>query len=367
MVPILLYHRIDYSPIDSRYYVTPEKFESEMKLLYDWEYTSITTEMLVKAITEGAELPPRPFLVTIDDGNLDNYTNAFPIMQKYGFTGVLYLVYNYVGTEHYMNKDQILEMVEAGWEVGSHSMNHFDLKKIKPDQQRNEIVESRQLLEKLLGVPVKTFAYPFGSRNDSAINYVHFAKYIAAMSAEGFTADQGKGNLYILQRMEIKGTDDAKTFIRFLPWHAIPHLPSSTPPQHGRPGHEISITCASRDKRSEYVQTDPWRSRLPFQHAHPLIPPTDGGSKVKSLSGRCVVSWGRRMFDQPYQATGSSSTDGCRETTDENGRFRIPLAPGEYILHPESPNVMPFASDQSFIVEVGIYTEIIVNYDSGIR
>jgi peptidoglycan/xylan/chitin deacetylase (PgdA/CDA1 family) len=230
MVPILLYHRIDSSPIDSRYYVTPEKFEAEMKLLHDWEYTSITTEMLVKAITEGAELPPRPFLVTIDDGNLDNYTNAFPIMQKYGFTGVLYLVYNYVGIEHYMNKDQILEMVEAGWEVGSHSMNHFDLKKIKPDQQRNEIVESRQLLEKLLGVPVKTFAYPFGSRNDSAINYVHFAKYIAAMSAEGFTADQGKGNLYILQRMEIKGTDDARTFIRFLPWHGDPaYLPTDTP------------------------------------------------------------------------------------------------------------------------------------------
>jgi len=229
MVPILLYHRIDYSETDNRYYVTPEKFEDQMKLLHDWEYTSITTEMLVNAITKGTKLPPRPVLITIDDGNLDNYTNAYPIMQKYGFTGVLYLVNNYVGYNKYMNKEQILEMVAAGWEVGSHSMNHFDLKTISYEQQRNEIVESRELLEKLLGVPVKTFAYPFGSRNASAYDYVHFAKYIAAMGAEGFTADQGLGNLFSLQRSEIKGTEDARTFIRFLPWQGdLSYLPTDT-------------------------------------------------------------------------------------------------------------------------------------------
>lgn len=64
-VPILLYHRIDVSPINSRYYVPPEKFEEQMKLLHDWGYTSITTAMLIQAITEGAELPPRPFLLTL--------------------------------------------------------------------------------------------------------------------------------------------------------------------------------------------------------------------------------------------------------------------------------------------------------------
>jgi len=229
LVPILLYHRIAISETDHRYYVTPETFESEIRLLHDWEYTSITTEMLVEAITEGAELPARPVLITFDDGNLDNYTTAFPIMQKYGFTGVMYLVNNYIGYDQYMNKDQILEMVAAGWEVGSHSMNHFDLKAISPQQQRNEIVESRELLEELLGVPVLTFAYPFGSRNASAYDYVHFAKYIAAMGADGFTADQGTGNLFSLQRSEIKGTDTAKTFTRFLPWHGDPiYFPTDT-------------------------------------------------------------------------------------------------------------------------------------------
>ena len=229
-VPILLYHHIDISSDNSRYYVTPEKFEEQMKLLHDWGYTSITTTMLVQAIKEGAELPPRPFLLTFDDGNLDNYTNAFPITKKYGFTGVLYLVSSYVGAEGYMNVEQILEMTDAGWEVGSHGMKHLDLTKLNPAMLRKEVVQSRETLEEKLGVPVLTFAYPFGEYNNAALDYVRFAGYIGAMGASGYAAAQGTWNLYYLQRTEIKGSEDAKTFTRFLPWHGDPaFLPTVTP------------------------------------------------------------------------------------------------------------------------------------------
>lgn len=229
-VPIILYHRIDYSPKNSRYYITPEKFDEQMKLLRDWGYTSITTTMLIQAITQGTALPPRPFLLTIDDGNLDNYINAFPIMQKYGFTGVLYLVRNYINAEDYMTREQILEMHSAGWEVGSHSMNHRDLTKLKPDDLRFEIVESRDILEEMLGIPILTFAYPFGANNESAMDYVKFAGYIGAMGASGYTPSQGTWNLFYLQRVDIRGSEDAKTFTRFLPWQGDPtFLPTDTP------------------------------------------------------------------------------------------------------------------------------------------
>lgn len=229
-VPILLYHRIDVSPIDSRYYVTPEKFEAQLKLLHDWEYTTITTTQLVQAITQGASLPPRPMLITFDDGHLDNYTAAFPIMQKYGFSGVLYLVTNYIGADQYMDTAQVLEMYKAGWEVGSHSQNHYDLTKLDPDKQRAEIVESRTILEQQLGIPILTFAYPFGAKDSSALDYAHFAGYIGAMGASGYTPAQGEWNLFYLQRVEIKGSEDAKTFTRFLPWQGDPaFLPTDTP------------------------------------------------------------------------------------------------------------------------------------------
>ena len=229
-VPILLYHRIAVSDTDSRYYVTPENFEKQLKLLHDWEYTTITTVQLIQAITLGTKLPPRPMLITFDDGHLDNYTTAFPIMQKYGFTGVLYLVYNYMDTDQYMNDEQVLEMYNAGWEVGSHSINHLDLTKLNEEKQRREIVESRQLLEERLDIPILTFAYPFGYKDPAVVDYVNFAGYIGAMGASGYTPAQGDWNLYYLQRVEIKGNEDAKTFTRFLPWQGDPaFLPMDTP------------------------------------------------------------------------------------------------------------------------------------------
>ncbi len=84
-----------------------------------------------------------------------------------------------------------------------------------------------------------------------------------------------------------------------------------------------------------------------------------------------VVQEGQECPDQPYQAALTvNSPDGRRIVqvqTNEQGRFKIPLEPGEYILHPESPNVMPYASEQTFTVESDKFTQIVVNYDSDIR
>jgi peptidoglycan/xylan/chitin deacetylase (PgdA/CDA1 family) len=229
LVPIILYHRIDTSPINSQYYVPPEKFDEEMKLLHDWGYTTITTELLIKAINEGADLPPRPILITFDDGHLNNYTTAFPIMKKYGFTGVLYIVANYMGADQYMNADQIKEMASAGWEVGSHTVNHLDLTSLEPERQRYEVVDSRTILEEKLGVPILTIAYPFGISNSSVIDYAHFAGYIGGMSL-GYTQNQGISNLFTLQRRDIQGKYDVKQFAAFLPWQGDPiFLPTNTP------------------------------------------------------------------------------------------------------------------------------------------
>ena len=106
-----------------------------------------------------------------------------------------------------------------------------------------------------------------------------------------------------------------------------------------------------------------------------IYSPTPRGSGIEGqvlVGPMCaVVQQGQECPDQPYQATLTVKTlDGLQIAqfhSDEQGHFRVPLVPGEYILHPESPNGIPFAGDQSFVVETGRYTQIIVNYDSGIR
>lgn len=101
--------------------------------------------------------------------------------------------------------------------------------------------------------------------------------------------------------------------------------------------------------------------------------PADSGIEGTVLIGpMCpVVQEGQECPDQPYQAILTvNSPNGVRIVqvqTDEQGRFKIPLMPGEYILHPESPNGIPYASEQPFKVEDGAFTQILVNYDSGIR
>lgn len=229
VVPILLYHRVGVSPTNNPYYISPEKFEEQMKLLRDWEYTVIPVELLVKAIREGADLPPRPVIITFDDGDISVYTAAFPIMQKYGLTGVTYIVGNYMGTEGYMSADQLKELVAAGWEMGSHSRSHRDLTRLEPAVQRMEIVEARKVLQEATGDQVLSFAYPFGIMNSGVGSYVHSAGYVAAMGL-GFTPDQGKSNLFWLQRRDIKGEYDVKRFASYLPWQGDSGLmPADTP------------------------------------------------------------------------------------------------------------------------------------------
>jgi hypothetical protein len=101
--------------------------------------------------------------------------------------------------------------------------------------------------------------------------------------------------------------------------------------------------------------------------------PADSGIEGQTLIGpMCpIVQVGQECPDQPYQAvlTVNSSTGErvVQVQADENGMFRIPLEPVEYIQHPESQNALPFASEQTVRVEAGKFTQVMVSYDSGIR
>lgn len=227
IVPILLYHHVAVHQSDTIYYISPYAFEQQMNLLHTWGYTTISVELLARAIKEGAVLPPKPVLITFDDGSETVYSNAFPIMQKYNFSGTAYIVYNYIGTWNYMNSDQIRVLYTSGWEIGSHSLSHADLTQ-RSDRQRQEIAESRRKLQTLLGVPVLSFSYPFGAYDEESVHYAHFAGYIAALGLGNETL-QGSKNLFYLYRQAVKGSDDLRTFALLLPWREdLENLPALT-------------------------------------------------------------------------------------------------------------------------------------------
>jgi peptidoglycan/xylan/chitin deacetylase (PgdA/CDA1 family) len=214
--PILLYHHVSNTPPSSAYYISIAGFEAEMNLLHDWGYTTISISHLVQAITQGAEMPTRPIVVSFDDGNEDVYTNAFPIMQRLGFQGVLYIVSDRLGAKGYLGVPEIMEMDAAGWEVGNHSLDHLNLVD-NPASLWDEAARSRKDLQESLGLPVNTFAYPFGVANDSTMRKIASYGYTAAVGL-GTSPIQGPFNLFYLNRIVLDYSNSMDQFTSLLPW-----------------------------------------------------------------------------------------------------------------------------------------------------
>lgn len=208
--PILLYHHIADDSSSNRYYVSPENFRQQMLYLQQQGYTTITPSILVEALVHGAQLPPRPVVITFDDGNLDVYTAAFPILRELDFIGAFYIVGDRLGAEGFVGAAELRELVDAGWEIGSHGMTHADLT-LDHTILRLEILESRLLLEDALGVPVRSLAYPFGLADEMVVNKTEDYGYIAGMGLGTFN-EHTLGTIFYLSRQEVRYEYDLEAF-----------------------------------------------------------------------------------------------------------------------------------------------------------
>ncbi len=216
IAPILLYHHISDTGAGNRYYITPDVFRAQLQALRDWGYTSVTVTDLVNALVNGGDLPARPVAITFDDGNLDIYQTAFPIMQEMGFVGTFYIVANRLDSKYYVHADQLQEMINAGWEIGCHSMSHIDLT-LDHSVIGYEVASSRSILEDALGVSVNTFAYPYGIIDDFVVNKVSEYGYQAGMGL-GTSWKHTWGTLFYMSRIEVQSSYDMAKFASLLPW-----------------------------------------------------------------------------------------------------------------------------------------------------
>lgn len=217
IVPILLYHRIsDETSADSRYAVSVANFKDQMQRLRYWGYSPVTIKQLVDHIHKGYNLPSRPVVISFDDGYLDVYQNAFPIMERYGFTGTVYIVANRLESDGFLQVEQLNELIDHGWDVGSHSMTHTELTQ-NHALVRQEILQSRLDLENALGIKIFSFAYPFGSL-DWYISYKVFDYGYRAGVGVGNLTSHSSATIYNLSRREIQGDADLEAFAELLPW-----------------------------------------------------------------------------------------------------------------------------------------------------
>lgn len=208
-VPILMYHYINAEePLRSKLGVSPQSFERQMRFLRERRYNIMPLTELADLIRDKKGLPPRTVAVTFDDGYLDNYTNAYPVLKKYNIPATIFVVVNRigrrVGNDDYMNWQQIKELSESGLvTIGSHSMNHLNLNEVESeDELRYEIAESRIILEEALNRKVSLFSYPFGGLNNNARLMADKAGYKAAVGTN-FPRGSPGDDIFALKRLRI--------------------------------------------------------------------------------------------------------------------------------------------------------------------
>jgi len=173
-VPILCYHNIKNlnagdGPMTKEYTVSPANFAQQMKALSDAGYHTILPNQLYEYLVHNAPLPANPIMITFDDTKEDQYTVGAREMKKYGFKGVFFIMTVAINRPHYMTKEQIKELSDAGNDVEAHTWDHHMVTKYAGEDWDNQLTKPKKKIEDIIGKPVKYFAYPFGLWNPAAI------------------------------------------------------------------------------------------------------------------------------------------------------------------------------------------------------
>lgn len=231
-VPVLLYHHFapggqtdekttnDYHPV---YFCFDTAFDDQMSYLRREGYTAISLNDFVAFQKNQKTLPPKPVVLTFDDGFMSNYRYAFPILKKYGMTATIFMTVDrnagnfkkYATVDAPLTDAQLSEMSKEGIAIESHSMTHPYLSNLAPDDIRWELSESRKSLETLLQRPVKFIAIPSGAYNRTVKRLVREAGYEAAFCMLKGT-NHRQSDPYALRRLVIGRDFTVEDFRRIL-------------------------------------------------------------------------------------------------------------------------------------------------------
>jgi peptidoglycan/xylan/chitin deacetylase (PgdA/CDA1 family) len=213
-----MYHHIVDPPADADSIyrdlsVSPRAFEAQLRYLVGAGYQPITLSDLIYYLTLGTPLPEKPIILTFDDGYEDNYTNAYPLLKKYGFVGTFFIVTEPVdaGRDGYMSWAQIEIMSTEGMEIGAHSYTHPDLRGKSVDYIIWQAVGSKEAIEARLQQPVRFFSYPSGRYDEQVVSILHSANFWGAVTTEASTYHSSR-QPFELRRIRVRGSDTLDSF-----------------------------------------------------------------------------------------------------------------------------------------------------------
>ncbi|MCL4417949.1 MAG: polysaccharide deacetylase family protein [Actinobacteria bacterium] len=207
-VPVLMYHHIQPESLakekgQTALTVDNGVFDQQMAYLVSQGYTSISAEQLANDLKNRSGLPSKPIVITMDDGYKDNFTYAFPIIQKYGLTANIMIATGLMENPDWLSWNDLKTMVDSGrFYAYNHTWSHISLAGASEDKARSEIQTASKQLQDHLGRSGNVFTYPYGSQNQRVIDILTQDGFIAAFSTiPGKT--QCQSFIYALHRTRV--------------------------------------------------------------------------------------------------------------------------------------------------------------------
>lgn len=229
-IPVIMYHRVIRDKSEGGIhgiYVTESQFEKHLKYLKQKGFETITfKDLLNNKYKDRFNRGKKQIILTFDDGYTDNYNYAFPLLKKYGFKCVIYLLshlnYNKWDVEvkenpehkfELMDMSMIKEMEEYGIEFGGHTKTHPKLATLPIEIAQEEILTSKKVLEEKLGHALISFAYPYGNLNEDVKKIVKNSGYNFAVATDSGDISFSE-DLFQIRRIGIFSTNNFFTFKR---------------------------------------------------------------------------------------------------------------------------------------------------------
>lgn len=211
-IPVLMYHSIGYENGNTAR-LPKEKFKEQMKYLKENNYATLSLEEAYDFFLSNKAVPEKAIVLTFDDGYVDNYVEAFPILKELEFKATFFVITDLIGKmPGYMNLTQLKELQASGMDIESHTVNHEHLNQLSYEKQVKTLKESKEFLEKSLNKKIQYFAYPYGEYTEEILVAVKEAGYKMAFTTAGRWSDKTDGIL-TLDRVFISGSAKLNVFI----------------------------------------------------------------------------------------------------------------------------------------------------------
>ena len=228
-ISVLMYHRVgEFKRIKEHraLYCKKNQFALQMWFLKFFKYKVISLdEALFLMSSSNHDISSKHIVLTFDDGYLDFYEFAYPILRKYNFHATVYVLSHLIGKNAVwflkegreapllLNKDQLLQLIKTSHiEIGSHGRFHLKLSEIPVELAKEEIENSKYRLEKELGIKIKHFCYPYGKFNKKVVELVRDAGYSSAVTCVRAGVDKDT-DPYLIPRKAISFGDSLIGFL----------------------------------------------------------------------------------------------------------------------------------------------------------